>query len=262
MAYRKIGAGPALVLAPGIAATYRSYALLLNRLAERFTAIHYEYPGSIAGDGAKLRRIGHDHLIEDLGGLLDHLGMGSASLLGISFGATVALGALARWPGRFPGAVVQGAFAYRRYTAAERVALAAGRLVPGTAAGLPWRERVLAWNSRDAFPSAIAPRWRHYVEDNGRTRVAGLAHRCDLLARLDLRPRLASIESRVLILRGNEDRIVPKGLHEELTRGLPNAESRVIPLAGHPMHYTHAELMARVVGEFLIGEERCGADSG
>ena len=45
MTYRILGDGPPLILVPGIASTYRTYALLLNRLASRFRTIVYDYPG-------------------------------------------------------------------------------------------------------------------------------------------------------------------------------------------------------------------------
>jgi pimeloyl-ACP methyl ester carboxylesterase len=251
MTYRRLGSGPLLVLVPGIAGTYRGYALLLNRLAERFETIHYEYPGTEAGDGARLRRIGHADLVDDLLGLLDHLGGQSSALLGLSFGATVVLGALERAPGRFTRVVLQGAVAWRAYTRAERWAMGLGSWLPGPARRLPLWERALTWNCRDSFPAVLGPRWRHFVEDCGRTPIAALAHRGRILTRLDLRPRLGAIRTPVLVVRGHEDRLVPTGLHEELVRGLPAAVSRIVPLAGHPMHYTHAELMARVVTEFV-----------
>ncbi len=139
MTYRSLGAGPLLVWIPGIASTYRIHALVLNRLAERFQTVQYEYPGDRPGDGARLSRITHDHLADDLLGLLDHLGVEQVYLAGISFGSTIALKALARASGRFAAAVVQGAFTHRRFTAAERAALFLGRRVPGTAVRLPLR---------------------------------------------------------------------------------------------------------------------------
>src|SRR5436190_12623232 len=45
MTYRVLGTGPPLIWIPGIASTYRTYAIALNRLAERFQTIQYEYPG-------------------------------------------------------------------------------------------------------------------------------------------------------------------------------------------------------------------------
>src|SRR5690242_4669384 len=60
MTYRVLGEGPPLILSPGIAATYRGYALTLNRLAPRFRTIVYDYPGEQPDDGARLGRIAHD----------------------------------------------------------------------------------------------------------------------------------------------------------------------------------------------------------
>src|SRR5262245_5005626 len=139
MTYRTLGQGPPLILVPGIAATYRGYALMLNRLADRFRTVIYDYPGEHPGDGARLGRITHADLVDDVFGLIDHLKIGRAFLVGLSFGSTVVFGALHREPRRFPRAVVQGGFSHRRFTAAERIALRLGRLLPGTTARLPLR---------------------------------------------------------------------------------------------------------------------------
>src|SRR3954447_7512104 len=142
--YRTLGQGPPLILVPGIAATYRGYALMLNRLAARFRTVIYDYPGEHPDDGARLGRITHAHLVDDVFGLIDHLGIGRAFPVGLSFGSTVVLAALHREPRRFPKGVFEGASARRRFTAAERLALRLGRLLPGTTARLPLRDRVLA----------------------------------------------------------------------------------------------------------------------
>jgi pimeloyl-ACP methyl ester carboxylesterase len=252
MTYRVLGEGPPLIVIPGIAGTYRSYALMLNRLAARFRAILYDYPGEYPDDGARLRRISHEHLVEDLFGLIEHLNLGRLFLCGISFGATVTLRALRREPRRFPKAVVQGAFAHRRFTPAERFALLFGRRVPGTLSRLPLREMVLAYNHKSHFPAILEDRWAYYVEDNGRTPIAAIAHRLDLLARLDLRPVLVEIPNEILLLQGNEDRIVSRRHYEELLKGLPHATGVIMPMVGHQPHYTHAEAMAMTIGDYLL----------
>src|SRR5206468_1859540 len=43
MTYRTLGQGPPLIVIPGIAATYRGYALMLNRLAGRFRTVVFDY---------------------------------------------------------------------------------------------------------------------------------------------------------------------------------------------------------------------------
>src|SRR5204863_136051 len=54
MTYRVLGDGPPLILSPGIASTYRGYALTLNTLAPRFRTVLYDYPGEHRDDGARL----------------------------------------------------------------------------------------------------------------------------------------------------------------------------------------------------------------
>ena len=128
MTYRVLGQGPPLFLIPGIASTYRVYALLLNRLAEHFQTILYDYPGEHEDDGARPHRITHDHLVDDVFGLIDRLNVGRAFVVGLSFGSTIALKALHREPRRFPRSALQGGFAHRSFSAAERWAKKTGRL--------------------------------------------------------------------------------------------------------------------------------------
>ena len=218
MTYRVLGQGPPLILIPGIASTYRGYALTLNRLAERFRTILYDYPGR-ASRRRRQARAGsrHEHLVDDLFGLIDHLNLGRVFLVGLSFGSTITLRALHREPRRFPKAVVQGAFAHRRFTPAERLALVLGRLVPGHDVAAPPAQdgpdlQQQEPSSRRSWPTAGPTT----SKQNGLTPIASLAHRLDLLARLDLRPILPAIPTEVLLLQGNEDRIVPRRYFDEL----------------------------------------------
>jgi pimeloyl-ACP methyl ester carboxylesterase len=252
MTYRVLGDGPPLILVPGIASTYRGYALTLRQLAPRFKTVVYDYPGENRGDCSHLGQIIHDDMVDDLFGLIEHLSFGRAYLFGLSFGSTVTLKALFREPRRFPKAAVQGAFASRRFSTAERLALRFGRLMPGTTVRLPLREPVLAYNNKMHFPEVIADRWRYYVEQNGLTPIAPLAHRLDLVARLDLRPILHQIPTEILLLQGNEDRIVARRHFDELCARLPKATGLIMPQVGHQPHYTHAEALAQAVGDWLL----------
>jgi pimeloyl-ACP methyl ester carboxylesterase len=252
MTYRALGDGPPLILVPGIASTYRGYAITLNRLSKRFRTVSYDYPGENPGDGSRLGRIRHADLVDDLFGLIEHLRFGRVFLFGMSFGTTVTFAALRREPRRFPRAAVQGAFAHRRFTAAERIALRLGRLIPGTAGRLPFRERILAWNNQSHFPSILSDRWDYYLEQNAQTSIAGMARRLDMLATLDLRPVLPEIPVEVLVLQGNEDRVIARSHFDEVCSLLPKATGLVMPVVGHQPHFTHAELLADAVGEFLL----------
>lgn len=252
MTYRVLGEGPPLVLVPGIASTYRGYAMTLNRLAEHFQTIVYDYPGENPGDKAQLGAIRHEDLVSDLFGLLEHLRIGRAFLFGMSFGTTISLAALHREPRRFPRATLQGAFAHRRFTIAERFALGFGRRFPGRIARLPFHEQVLTWNNRREFPSFQEDRWAYYLEQNGLTSIAGITQRLDLLAQLDLRPILPQIPNNVLVIQGQEDRIILRSHFDEVTSLLPEAQGLLLPVVGHQPHFTHPEQLAQIVGSFLL----------
>jgi pimeloyl-ACP methyl ester carboxylesterase len=252
MTFRIFGDGPPLFVVPGIASTYHVYALLLNQLSTRFRTIIYDYPGEHADDGANLGRITHDNLVHHLFGLIEQLNIGRAFLAGLSFGSTVVMKALHREPRRFPRAVVQGAFAHRRFSVAERLALSLGRLVPGKAKRLPLRRQVLTYNGKPEFPATLADRWPFYLEKNGDTPIRSLAHRVGLLTRLDLRPILSEITTEVLLVQGREDRIVPHSDFELLKASLAGAEGCVVPTAGHVLHLTHGELLAQLIGNWLL----------
>ncbi len=252
MTYRSTGEGPPLLVVPGIASTYQIYAIFLNRLAERFRTIIYDYPGEHPGDGARLSRISHENLVDDLLGLIDHLDIGPVFVAGLSFGSTVVLKALFREPGQFLRAAVQGAFAFRRFSVAERVALALGRLVPGTVKRLPFHERVLTFNSKSEFPAILDDRWPFYLEQNGATPIRSLAHRVKLLTTLDLRRILPEIRTETLLIHGREDRIVPLRDFDLIAGSLPLAHGMIVPTAGHMLHLTHAELEAKIIGDWLL----------
>ncbi len=252
MTFRTLGEGPPLFVVPGIASTYHIYAIFLNQLAARFQVITYDYPGEHTGDGARLKKISHENLVDDLFGLFDHLNIGRAFLAGLSFGSTVVLRALNREPRRFPKAALQGAFAFRRFSRAERLALALGRLIPGTASRLPFRRRVMEYNDKPEFPAILEDRWQFHVERNGETPIRSFAHRVALLTTLDLRPILPLIPTETLLIQGREDRVVPRSDFDLLEKTLLRAQGVIVPTAGHLLHLTHGELMARTIGDWFL----------
>ena len=212
----------------------------------------YEYPGDRGDDGAKLPEIRHEHLVQDLFGLLDHLKISRAFLVGVSFGSTVALRAMHRGPRQFPRAAIVAGFSPGGCRSPRRIALRLAQLVPVPVSRLPFRRAVLTYNSKLEFPRVIEDRFPFYLEQHGLTPIRSLAHRISLLENLDLGRILPSIRSEVLLIQGNEDRIVPRRDHEILKSELPIAEGMILPTVGHQVQITHAELLARVLGDWFL----------
>ncbi|MHC5542757.1 alpha/beta fold hydrolase, partial [Singulisphaera rosea] len=188
---------------------------------------------------------------DDVFGLVNHLEGDRAYLFGLSFGTTITLSALHRRPELFPRAALQGGFAHRRFSAAERMALLLGRRLPGTSARLPFRNQALAISSKRHFPNGQADLWSFYLEQNGLTPIASLSQRLDLVSRLDLRPVLGEIPNELLLIQGDDDRIVGRPHFDELIAKLPGARGRLWPGVGHQPHYTHPEALAAMVGDWF-----------
>jgi pimeloyl-ACP methyl ester carboxylesterase len=250
MPYYTWGAGPPLVFVHGVCDSSRSFLLTISQLAAHFRCIAYDLPAG-KGDGAVLRRYSHDDLASDFWALFDHLGLKQSYVLASSFGATIALKALAARPERLPRAILQGGLAARRLRRAELFLVRLGRFLPGQAGWLPWREKVLRAVNKGLFDHRPPEVWRYFIDCTARPRVAAFAYQALWLHATDVRPLLPQIQQPVMLVCGDRDRVVPQPYEEVLLAGLPNAGRVVIEGCGHVPSYTHPEIFAEVVRQFL-----------
>jgi pimeloyl-ACP methyl ester carboxylesterase len=250
MPYFSWGAGPPVVFIHGLGDSARSFALPMAHLSRAFRCVGYELPAGRT-DGARLGRYTHAALVDDLFALLDHLALPRSYLLASSFGATIALAALAARPERVPRAILQGGLAHRRLVRGERFFAWLARWLPGTMGGVPKREKVLRKGFQRDFAGRPEELWRYFIAVTARPRVQALGYQARWMDSLDLRPLLPAIRQPVLLVCGDRDRLVPPRFQDELMRGLPSAGRVVIEDCGHIPSYTHPELFAEVVCRFL-----------
>jgi pimeloyl-ACP methyl ester carboxylesterase len=251
MPYYVWGNGPPLLFIHGLGDNSRSFLLPISRLSTYFRCIAYDQPSGHR-DGACLRRYTHDHLVADVWALLDHLGLRQSYVLGSSFGSTVALKAMHARPERLPRGILQGGLVYRPLRRAERFLAFWGRFLPGRMARVPLREEMLlkcigTASFKEAFPDI----WEYFLDCSGRAYLAAVAHQARMLHHLDLRPILPAIRQPILLICGDQDRVVPRPHEEMLLQGLPNAGRVVFKDCGHMPSYTHPEILAEVIRQFL-----------
>jgi pimeloyl-ACP methyl ester carboxylesterase len=250
MPYYVWGEGPPLLFVHGAGDSSRSFLRPIARLSAHFRCIAYDFPSG-RRDGARLRRYSHDDLVADVWALLDHLGLRQSYILGSSFGSTVVLKAMHARPERLPRGIVQGGFAHRPLRRAEWLLAYWGRFLPGSMAGVPLREKVLLQTTGSAFKEMFPDVWDHFLDNSGRARLAAFACQAYLIHRVDVRPLLPAIRQPVLLFCGDQDRLVPRPYEEVLLQGLPNAGRVVIEGCGHVPSYTHPEVLAAVIRQFL-----------
>jgi pimeloyl-ACP methyl ester carboxylesterase len=244
------GQGPPLLFIHGLGDSSRSFLMPISRLSAHFRCLAYDQPAGGA-DGARLARYTHRDLVADVWALLDSLGIQKSYVLASSFGATIALEALRQQPRRLPRAILQGGLAHRPLRRAELLLARLCRLLPGTTAWLPLRRRLLRRFNPGLFDDRPPEVWEYFVDCCGRARVAAAAWQALILHRLDVRPILPQVRQPVLLVCGDRDLIVPPYHEEVLLRGLPNAGRAILEGSGHVPSYTHPEVFAEVVRQFL-----------
>lgn len=172
--------------------------------------------------------------VQHLIGFMDALGLETASLIGNSFGGSLALAAAARFPRRFNRLVLMG-------TPCDRFVM-----TPGLRAGwdyVPSREAMRATMAHfphdpaiitdelvedryqaSLIPGAQAGLRRLLVEPNadGDTALSGIPEQV-----------VAGITHPTLVLHGREDRVIPVEMGLKLGRAMPNAELHMFGQCGH-----------------------------
>jgi pimeloyl-ACP methyl ester carboxylesterase len=251
------GTGPTLVCVPGLLDEAPSFMMVLAYLSRHFRCIAYDWPTGEA-DGACLPRYRHRDYVADLLALLDHVGARQAFPLGYSFGSTIALAAMHAQPARFPRAVLLSGFARRRLAPAEKLLASMARYWHGPLRKLPLRNWVLHASQRSAFAGREQEIWDYYLERSGSLPMSALAWRALTLDQVDLRALLPSIRQQVLLICGDADPLVNKQCEGQLMLGLPNVARVELTNCGHMAIFTHPEVLAEVVAEFLSGRNSSG----
>lgn len=185
--------------------------------------------------------------VADLAGLLAHLQIEAAILIGVSVGGLVALAHALHHPQQVRALVLcdTGARIGTARHWAERSAAVRrhglGPLAPG----------ILARWFTPAFIAQHPAVYRGFLNMLTRTPPAGYAATCETLRTADLRPALEKIQAPALVLCGAEDRATPPALGRELATGLPQARFDLIEGAAHLPCIEQAPALAQKIDAFL-----------
>ena len=154
-----------------------------------------------------------DAMVDDVIGLMDHLGLDTTDLFGYSMGGRISLQLLARYPERFTSAVLGGV----------------GRLLShDDGRGEAIRAALLA-EDRESIADSVAKGFRAFAEATGADREALAAVRAAWRS-LDV-DALRRVSIPVLVVVGENDTLVGSG--EEIARAFPNGRYLTIPDRDH-----------------------------
>jgi pimeloyl-ACP methyl ester carboxylesterase len=247
------GAGRPVVFVHGLADLPVSFGMVMREMAANgYRVIGYDLPNGL-DDDCKLGAYRHPHYADDLVALLDHLNLDAVDVMGSSFGSTVVLDALARYPTRFRRAVLQGGFARRPLVRPERGLSRLARYWPGRMKQLPFRTRVMHKLDGPQFVGCPPEAFQFLLECSGETPIRAAARRGLILDTLDLRPTLPAIRHPVLMIGGDRDGLVSRANEADVEAGLPDVRRVEFRPCGHYPQYTMPKPMADEMLRFYGG---------
>ena len=247
--YADDGQGPAIVWLQGLGADHAAWSAQVFIFQAGFRCVRPDNRGV-----GQTRDRGGDftigELARDVVGLLDHLSIEAAHVVGLSFGGAIAQALAIDYPERVRALVLVATFA-RRDPWGDfllRAWIDLHRLVgPGEffRQALPWlvTEATLANERRVRNLLDYATRHAQTSEDFARQARASLDHN-----RLTDLPRIGAP---TLVIRGARDLLSPEGRSQEIATAIPGAELLTIPDAGHSVNLEQQHLFNRAVREFL-----------
>ena len=219
--------GAAVVLLHSLGTDHRIWRPQLDALASRHRVVAADSRGH-GGSGWR-PGLSIDGWVDDLTRLLDHAGVRTATLVGLSMGGIQALGFALRHPDRTAGLILADTFAELAPDAA-RAKIAA---MSGAASELGMRayaDRYVADTFTSAPPVADAEVVREAIAAMALEPYLASVRTC-FGARLA--SRLPEVTAPALVLWGERDAKTPRELSERLAAGIPGASLRALPDAGH-----------------------------
>ncbi|MCX8023682.1 MAG: alpha/beta hydrolase [Thermanaerothrix sp.] len=268
--YQRYGNGsPAMILLHGFGASTFSWREVIKSLGAHGTAIAFDRPGF----GLTERPLSQtwrgenpytlDFQAELVIGLMDALDIPRAYLIGNSAGGTVALYTALKYPQRVEGLVLVDAAIYRGGGAPPWIRPLLN--TPQMDRLGPWFVRSLAgeqgmrflrsaWHDPSKITDEVIEGYRKPLQARNWDRALWELTKASQAS--NLAKRLNDVGHPVLVITGDDDRIVPTEDSVRLARELPNARLVVIPNCGHvpqeecPMEFLHAVL------PFVLGQEK------
>lgn len=256
--YEEAGSGIPVLFVHEFAGDHRSWELQVRSFSRRYRCIVYAARGYPPSDvPSKVASYSQDLAVADAIGVLDHLEIDSAHVIGLSMGGFTSLLLGLRNPDRTRSIVV-GATGYgahpdtRDSFSAECEAIAAAFETEGAAAFAP---KYAAGPARVQFQNKDPRGWEVFARQLAEHSSEGSANTMRGVQRerpslYDFRAELAKMIVPTLLLVGDEDEGC-LDVNLMLKRTIPSAGLAVLPRTGHTSNLEEPEFFNRIVLGFL-----------
>ncbi|HTH96410.1 MAG TPA: 3-oxoadipate enol-lactonase [Stellaceae bacterium] len=247
--YRIDGAsGPWIAFSNSLGCTLEMWDGQVAALAGRYRILRYDTRGH-GGSAAPPGPYTLEQLADDLVGLMDHLNIDRAVLVGLSMGGMLGQHALLRAPKRFSGAMLcdttshYGPEAAPRWADRIHLVLEQG-LAPIAATA---HERWFTPGFPERHPAIV----RRYAEMAGGNDAQGYAACCAAIPQISVTERLPEIRVPVRVVVGKQDLSTTVEHAQHIVDNLPGSDLVVIDQAAHLSNVEQPEAFNRALIEFL-----------
>ena len=253
IAYGVHGSGPPLVLIMGYRLSSLAWPLgFVEALVERFTVVLFDNRGTGASDKPT---IGYEisNMAKDVCGLMDHLEIARANVLGYSMGGAIAQDFVRQFPDRVLGLVLcatmcGGPRAIYASPSVIRVMRELDGLKPEEIARQIWSV---------TYSPGYLENHRELAESQMRREIAAPTplHAADLqfqaFAEFDCSKALPNIQAPTLVLTGDLDQLISPRNSKFIASRVPGASLIVIPSCGHRVMWEATDECVGFITEFL-----------
>jgi pimeloyl-ACP methyl ester carboxylesterase len=235
-----VGSGPLLVYISGLDGTGELFFKQVSALARTYRVVAFR--------SRDHGRFTYDDLADDVAAIIKSLGERRATIVGESFGGTVALNFALRYPEMVERLVVVNSFPRFRQPVIIKLAVCIASWP--ILFGLSWPLRRAA-NLLGLLADGVKRQDRRLFFKAIRTvKRQGYARRLQLIADLDIEDRLSEILVPVLFIAGEKDLLVRSAQQAHAMRErVPNSSVKIIKGAGHALLMTDRVSLAEILAD-------------
>lgn len=248
LSYESQGDGPPVVFVHGLGGTSNLWHAQRVTLSKYCRAVTYDLTGSGRSDRGR-RQYSIGAWADELAGLLDHLGLPSAAVVGHSMGTVIVQHFAAKYPQKTTALVLCGglvelgppgkeAFAKRAETVEKEGMAGIADQVLGGALSAGTRERNLA----------LTGMVRELLLSNDPVCYAG---HCRALIAGSAKADQPKIACPTLLVVGDQDPVTPLGLQRQIAAAIKGSRIRVVPNTAHLTMLEAPEAFNALLLEFL-----------
>lgn len=226
---------PALIMIHGFGSSLHTWEDWAGALSDRYRVVRFDLPGSGLSPPDPTGRYDDARAIELLLGLMARLEIGEAAIIGNSVGGRIAWSFASAHPDRVSRLVLVAPDGFASVGFEYGEAPKIGAVTHAMRAVLPRFLVKMNLDQSYSDPARLEPHVVARYYDLLRAPGARLAliHRMEQTILTDPLPRLRALQTPVLLLWGEDDRLIPVSNAQDYLGALPNAELTVLPGVGH-----------------------------